>query len=102
MGSYTNFNLNTLNVQGLDGEDTFNVITANQAPSRNLIIDGGQPTGKKKSTDNLNVFYTGAKPKIIHSVATQNPDAGIVDLTYGTARFVVQYSDVEQVVIRKS
>ena len=103
--NYTNFN--TLNVLGLDGNDTFNVTTANSIPStppltgRNLFVDGGLPTGKKKSTDNLNVFYTRQRPHIIQSAATQNPDAGIVDLDYGTARFVVQYNDVEQVVIRK-
>jgi hypothetical protein len=60
--NYTNFN--TLNVRGLDGEDTFNVFTSATtaagapSPSRNLFVDGGQPTGKKKSTDNLNIFYT--------------------------------------------
>jgi hypothetical protein len=103
--NYTNFN--TLNVLGLDGTDTFNVTTAatipvNPAlPGRNLFVDGGLPSGKKKSTDNLNVIYTPPRPAIIHSVATQNPDAGIVDLNYGTARFVVQYNDIEQVVIRK-
>ena len=47
--------------------------------------------GKKKSTDNLNVIYNSPKPRIIHSAATQDPDAGLVDLAYGTARFVVQY-----------
>jgi hypothetical protein len=104
--NYTNFN--TLNVLGLDGEDTFNVSTAATIPvsptlsGRNLFVDGGQPTGKKKSTDNLNVLYKGNRPSIIHSTATQNPQAGIVDLNYGTARFVVQYNDIEQVVIRKS
>jgi hypothetical protein len=97
--SYTNFN--TLNVKGLDGEDTFNVFTAANGPNRNVFIDGGAPTGKKKSTDNLNVFYASPKPRIIHSAATQDPDAGLVDLDYGTARFVVQYDDIEQVVIRK-
>jgi hypothetical protein len=97
---YTNFN--TLNVQGLDGTDNFNVYTAATGPSRNVFIDGGAPTGKKKSTDNLNVFYASPKPRIIHSAATQDPDAGLVDLAYGTARFVVQYDDIEQVVIRKS
>jgi hypothetical protein len=103
--NYTNFN--TLNVLGLDGTDTFNVTTAasipnSTLPGRNLFVDGGLPTGKKKSTDNLNVFYTGQRPHIIQSAATQNPDAGLVDLDYGTARFVVQYDDIEQVVIRKS
>ena len=101
--NYTNFN--TLNVLGLDGADTFNVFTAattaagDPSPSRNLFVDGGLPTGKKKSTDNLNIFYTPPRPSIIQSAATQDPDAGIVDLDYNTARFVVQYDDIEQVVI---
>ena len=69
---------------------------------RNLFVDGGLPTGKKKSTDNLNIFYTPPRPSIIHSAATQDPDAGIVDLDYGTARFVVQYDDIEQVAPRGS
>jgi hypothetical protein len=98
--NYLNFN--TLRVLGLDGTDTFNVTTAaGPSTGRNLFVDGGLPTGKKKSTDNLNIFYTPPRPSIIHSAATQDPDAGIVDLDYGTARFVVQYDDVEQVVIRK-
>ena len=100
MENYTNFN--TLRVLGLEGSDTFNVTTANATNSRNLFVDGGQPSGKKKSTDNLNVIYTPPRPHIIHSAATQDPDAGIVDLDYGTARFVVQYDDIEQVVIRRS
>ena len=98
--NYTNFN--TLRVLGLDGADTFNVNTAAGSTSRNLFVDGGLPSGKKKSTDNLNIFYTPPRPSIIHSAATQDPDAGIVDLDYGTARFVVQYDDIEQVVIRKN
>jgi hypothetical protein len=28
-------------------------------------------------------------------------DAGLVDLDYGTARFVVNYDDIEQVIIRR-
>jgi hypothetical protein len=98
--SYTFFD--TLRVLGLDGTDTFNVTTAATGPSRNLFVDGGLPTGKKKSTDNLNIFYTPPRPSIIHSAATQDPDAGIVDLDYGTAQYVVQYDDIEQVVIRKN
>jgi hypothetical protein len=106
LDNYANFN--TLNVLGLDGTDTFNVTTAASTTppnptfqGRNLFVDGGLPSGKKKSTDNLNVIYKPPRPAIIHSVATQNPDAGIVDLNYGTARFVVQYNDTEQVVIKK-
>ena len=99
MRNYTNFD--TLRTLGLDGTDTFNVTTAATGPSRDLFVDGGLPTGKKKSTDNLNIFYTPPRPSIIHSAATQDPDAGIVDLDYSTARFVVQYDDIEQVTIRK-
>lgn len=103
--SYTGFN--TLNVLGLDGEDTFNVYVAGTnalgaAPSRNLFIDGGAPTGKKKSTDNLNLIYTTPRPSIISSAATQNPQSGLIDVNYGAARFLVQYADIEQVVIRKA
>jgi hypothetical protein len=58
---------------------------------RSLNVDGGPPSGKKKSTDNLNIFYTPPRPTIVHSPATQDPVSGIVDLDYGTARFVVQY-----------
>jgi hypothetical protein len=104
--NYTNFN--TLRVLGLDGADTFNVLTAaSTTPAdpnfdgRNLFVDGGQPTGKKKSTDNLNIFYTLPRPKIIQSAATQDPDAGLVDLDYNTARFVVEYDDIEQVRVLK-
>jgi hypothetical protein len=101
LDNYTNFN--TLNVLGLDGADTFNVFTSattaagDPSPSRNLFVDGGLPSGKNKSTDILKIFYTPPRPKIIQSAATQDPDAGIVDLDYNTARFVVQYDDIEQV-----
>jgi hypothetical protein len=97
--NYTNFN--TLNVQGLGGDDTFNVFTSATGPSRNLFIDGGLPAGKMKLTDVLNVFYTPPRPSIIHSTATQDPDAGLVDLNYGTARFLIQFDDIEQVNIKK-
>jgi hypothetical protein len=98
--NYTN--ISTLNVLGLDGTDTFNVFVSPTGPSRNLSIDGGLPSGKKKSTDILNIIYATPRPKIISSVATQDPDAGLVDLNYGTARFVVQYDELENVVIRKA
>jgi hypothetical protein len=69
-----------------DGTDTFTVTTAGDGRSHK--VDGGLPSGKKKSTD---IFYTPPRPTIIHSPATQDPVAGVVDLDYGTARFVVQY-----------
>lgn len=98
--NYTNFA--TLNVKTLDGEDIVNVFTDASGPSRNLFLDGGVPTGKKKSTDNLNIFYAPPRPRIIHSSETQDPDNGLVDLDYGTARFLIQYADFEQIVIRRA
>ena len=97
--NYTNFN--TLRVNALDGEDVIDVYTAGGGASRNLFVDGGEPNGKKKSTDKLTVFYTPPRPSIIHSTATQNPDAGLVDLDYGSARFLVQYEGIENVVIKR-
>lgn len=96
---YSNFN--TLRVNALDGEDRIDVYTAASGPSRNLFVDGGAPSGKKKSTDKLTVYYLAPRPSIIHSAATQDPDAGLVDLDYDTARFLVQYDDLEDVVIRR-
>jgi hypothetical protein len=78
--NYTNFD--TLRVLGPDSTDTFNVYTAASGPSRNLSWTAVCPWAKKKSTDN---------PAVIHSPATQDPVAGIADLDYGTARFVVRY-----------
>jgi hypothetical protein len=94
-------NFNTLRVNGLDGEDIINVYTSALGPSRNVFVDGGAPSGKKKSTDHLTVFDTAPRPRIIHSAETQDPDAGLVDLDYGTARFLVQYDDIEDVVIKR-
>ena len=78
-------------MHGLNGTDTFNVTTAGDGRSPHPFVDGGLSSGKKKSNDNLNTFYTPPRPTIIHSPATQGPVAGIVDLDYGTARFVVRY-----------
>ncbi|WP_119272492.1 beta strand repeat-containing protein [Taklimakanibacter deserti] len=98
--NYTNFD--TLKVLGLDGEDTFNVATDASGPSRDLFVDGGLPFGKKKSTDKLNVTYIMPRPHIIHSAATQDPDAGLVDLFYDPEQFLVQYDNVEKVTIAKA
>jgi hemolysin type calcium-binding protein len=97
--NYTNFA--TLRVEGLEGGDTFNVFTDATGPNRNLFVDGGLPAGKKKQTDQLNIFYTPPRPHIIQSAATQEPEAGLVDLDYGTARYVVQYDGMEDFVIRR-
>jgi hypothetical protein len=71
--NYTNFN--TLLVNGLDGADTFNVYTSDVGTvDRNVFIDGGAPTAKKKSTDSLNVFYVSPRPRIIQSTATHSSE----------------------------
>jgi hypothetical protein len=98
--NYTNFD--TLKVLGLDGGDTFNVATDASGPSRDLFVDGGLPGGKKKSTDVLNVTYIMPRPFIIHSAATQDPDAGLVDLFYDPEQFLIQYDGVEKVTIAKA
>ncbi|HET6575770.1 MAG TPA: calcium-binding protein [Fimbriiglobus sp.] len=97
--NYANFD--TLRVSALEGEDVINVYTAGGGPSRNLFVDGGAPSGKKKSTDKLTVFYTPPRPSIIHSTETQDPDNGLIDLDYDTARFLIQYADIEKVVITR-
>jgi hypothetical protein len=93
--NYTGFNI--LNVNALDGTDVVNVFTAATGPSRNLFVDGGGPAGKNKGTDILNVYYTGKRPRIVHSAATQNPDSGLVTLDFDTAFFSVQYESMEDV-----
>ena len=95
-------NVETLRVNGLEGTDTFNVYTADTGVSRDVLIDGGTPTGKKKSTDKLYVYYEMPRPKIIKSAETQNPTSGLVDLDYGASRFVVQYDDMEDIVVAKA
>jgi Ca2+-binding RTX toxin-like protein len=60
----------TLRVRGLEGTDTFNVTIAGNGQSHHSLVDGGLPSGKKKSTDNLNMLYTPPRPTIIHSPAT--------------------------------
>ncbi len=97
--NYSNFE--TLRINGLDSADTFNAYTSDAGIDRAILIDGGSPTAKRKSTDNLNVFYTPSRPRIIHSAATQNPGSGLVDLAYTNRRFLVQYADMEQIVIAK-
>ncbi len=97
--NYTGFD--TLNANAGDGNDLVNVYTAKTGPSRNLFVDGDLPTGKNKGTDKLSVFYSGKRPRIVHSAATQNPSSGIVTLDYGTAFFRVAYAGMEIVTIQK-
>lgn len=98
---YTNFA--TLRINGLDGTDTFNVYTADSAvaPDRQILIDGGPPTAKKKTTDVLNVFYTPQRPRIIQAAETQNPQSGLIDVAYTNRRYLVQYADIENVTIQR-
>jgi len=104
--NYTGFT--TLNVNGLDGADTFNVYTGPTAPSdpnlpggRNLFINGTLPSGKKKGTNVLHVFYLGQRPKIVQTVATQNPTSGQIKLDYGTALYLIGYAGIQNVTIAK-
>ncbi|HEX4794745.1 MAG TPA: hypothetical protein VH370_13175 [Humisphaera sp.] len=104
LGNYTGFG--TLNVSGLDGADTYNVYTAATAPSdpnspggRNLFINGNLPSGKKKLTNVLHIFYSPKRPKIVQTVATQDPTSGQVQLDYGTALFLIGYAGIQNVTI---
>ncbi len=99
LGNYTGFS--TLNVNGLDGADTFNVYTG-PTTGRNIYLTGSIPSGKKKLTDVLNVFYIGQRPKIVQSAATQNPSSGLVEVIYGPASDnKIQYDGIENVTIKK-
>jgi hypothetical protein len=93
-----------LNIEGLSGADTFNVYTAATAPGggRQISINETLPAGKKKLTAVMNVFYVFPKPKIVHSTSTQDPDAGLVSLDYGTAFFLIQFDGIPTVTIRKT
>jgi hypothetical protein len=103
LGNYTGFN--TLNVSGLDSVDTYNVYTA--APSdpnlggRNLFITGNLPSGKKKLTNVIHIFYGSKRPTIVQTVATQNPTSGQVQLNYGSALFLIGYADIQNVTVAK-
>jgi len=87
-----------LNISGLSGADTFNVYTAPIAPGggRQISINEQLPAGKKKFTSVLNVFWLKSKPAITHSTSTQDPDAGLVSLNYGTsfASYLIQFDGI--------
>jgi hypothetical protein len=92
-----------LNILGLSGGDTFNVFTGPTAPGggRQIFINEQLPAGKKKLTAVLNIFYVMPRPKIVHSTSTQDPDAGLVSLNYGTASFLIQFDGILNVTIQK-
>lgn len=98
LGNFTGFS--QLNIYGLDGADTFNVYTG-PTVSRNLYINGNLPSGKKKLTNVMNVFYQMPKPKIVQSTATQNPSSGSVSLNYGSSNDLIQFDGIQNVIIRK-
>jgi hypothetical protein len=98
LGNYTGFS--TLKVYGLDGADTYNVYTG-PTVSRNLYINGNLPSGKKKLTNLMNVFYVMPRPKIVQSTATQDPSSGLVSLNYGTSNDLIQYDGIQNVTIQK-
>jgi hypothetical protein len=102
LGNYTGFQ--TLNLAGLDGADVFNVYVApvTTIPGRQIFINADLPSGKKL-TDTLNVFFAKPRPKIVHSTATQDPDAGLVSADYGTGLgfFLIQFDGIEKVTIQQ-
>ena len=79
----------------------FNVYVAPTGPGRQIFINGDIPSGKKKGTDVLHVFYAKPKPKIVHSTSTQDHDAGLVSLDYGAGLpfFLIQFDGIENVTI---
>jgi hypothetical protein len=104
LANYSGFN--TLNISGQDGADTYNVYTSATAPSdpnlpggRNLFITGNLPSGKKKQTNVLHIFYSPKRPTIVQTVATQNPTSGQVQLNYGTALYLIGYAGIQDVTI---
>jgi hypothetical protein len=106
LGNYTGFN--TLNVNGLDSADVYNVYAAATAPSdpnspggRNLFINGNLPSGKKKLTNVLNIHYGSKRPTVVQTVATQNPTSGQVQLNYGSALFLIGYANIQNVTLSK-
>jgi len=98
--NYTN--VNPVNALGLDGGDTSYVTAAASGASRNLFVGGGRSSGKVQSTDDLNVFHTPPRPRIISSTATQDPDDGLVDAGHGMGDFLAQYSDTTKALVGHS
>jgi len=49
----------------------------------------------------LHVFYLGQRPKIVQTVATQNPTSGQIKLDYGTALYLIGYAGIQNVTIAK-
>jgi hypothetical protein len=104
LGNYTGFT--TLNVNGVDGADTFNVYTSATAPSdpnlpggRNIFISGALPSGKKKLTNVLNIYYAPKRPTIVQTVAKQDSTSGTVQMNYGTALYQIGYAGIQNVTI---
>jgi hypothetical protein len=97
--NYSGFQTPT--IAGLDGSDVFNVFVAPTGPGRQIFINGDVPSGKKKGTDVLHIFYAKPRPKIVHSTSTQDHDAGLVSLDYGAGLpfFLIQFDGIENVTI---
>jgi hypothetical protein len=98
--NYTGFS--TLNVDGLDGRDQFNVLVKAVAPGggRNLALNGDLPAGGRKPVlDVLNVAYVGrTRPSIKNSPTKDDPTSGLVYVAFeGGAAYLVQYAGMESV-----
>jgi hypothetical protein len=47
----------------------------------------------------MHIFYGPKRPKIVQTVATQNPTSGQVQLDYGTALYLIGYAGIQNVTV---
>ena len=92
-------NFGTLGIDGRDGADVFNIYVALTGPGtghRNLLIDGGLPSGPGNSKDRLTVFWQGETPA--PPPADPPPSAGS-PVVETTDQFFVDYDPLHQFTI---
>ena len=96
---YRNFGV--LHIEGRDGADVFNVFVAPTGPGtghRDLLVDGGPPSGPGNNTDELKVYWQGLTPPPPPPgppPATGSP----VDHDQTLDRFFVDYDPLHQFTI---
>jgi hypothetical protein len=104
--NYLNFG--TLRVEGRDGADAFNVFVAPTGPGtehRNLLIDGGTPSGPGNNGDELTVYWQQVTPTPPPADPPPSPGSPVVHnqgldqffADYDSQhRFTIDYVDIEQ------
>lgn len=95
-------NFDRLSVLGGDAADRFDVLVGPTGPSarRDLLIDGGSPSGRGKPRDVLNVFFQTPRPKITKSY-NPNLDEGFIDLEYDHYRFFIELENIERARLKR-